>query len=71
MAAKEGLMKKQVVEYAGLSVGILVPDADRFKFIAVKFNVHPLDGQSFKSSAEVLRAIHTLMAQQDAASQAA
>ena len=36
-------MQRQVVEYAGVPVGILVPDSDRLKFIAVKFHVHDLD----------------------------
>ena len=32
-------MKKQVIEYAGVPVGIVIPDEDRLKFIAVKFHV--------------------------------
>lgn len=54
-------MAKQVIEYAGVPVGIVVPDRDLLKFIAVKFHVHELDGQHFASSSEVLRAIHKLM----------
>lgn len=40
-------MKKQVIEYAGVPVGIVIPDEDRLKFIAVKFHVHDLDEQRF------------------------
>ncbi|OCJ06816.1 hypothetical protein A6U86_06850 [Rhizobium sp. AC27/96] len=54
-------MAKQVIEYAGVPVGIVVPDRDSLKFIAVKFHVHELDGQHFASSSDVLRAIHKLM----------
>ena len=54
-------MAKQVIEYAGIPVGIVVPDKDMLKFIAVKFHVHELDGQYFGSPSEVLRAIHKLM----------
>ncbi len=54
-------MVKQVIEYAGVPVGIVVPDEDRLKFIAVKFHVHDLDGQHFRSPADVLRAIHEMM----------
>jgi hypothetical protein len=54
-------MVKQVIEYAGVPVGIVIPDKDRLKFIAVKFHVHDLDGQYFTSSAEVQRAIHTMI----------
>lgn len=54
-------MAKQVIEYAGVPVGIIVPEKDLLKFIAVKFHVHELDGQHFSSSSEVLRAIHKLM----------
>ncbi|MFS2175445.1 hypothetical protein ACCC98_05770 [Rhizobium pisi] len=54
-------MVKQVIEYAGVPVGIVVPDKDLLKFIAVKFHVHDLDGQHFTSPSDVLRAIHKLM----------
>jgi hypothetical protein len=50
-----------MIEYAGVPVGIVVPDGDLLKFIAVKFHVHELDGQRFASPSEVLRAIHHLM----------
>lgn len=54
-------MAKQVIEYAGVPVGIVVPDRDRLKFIAVKFHVHDLDGQHFASTSDVLQAIHSLI----------
>ena len=55
-------MKKQVIEYAGVPVGIVVPDADRLKFIAVKYHVHDLDEQRFGSADEVRLAIRNLLA---------
>lgn len=55
-------MQKQVIEFAGVPVGILVPDEDRLKFIAVKFHVHDLDEQHFDSPAAVKRAIRDLLA---------
>jgi len=54
-------MTKQVIEYAGTPVGIVVPDQDRLKFIAVKFHVYDLDGQHFPSTQALLSAIHRLM----------
>jgi hypothetical protein len=64
-------MSKQVIEYRGLPVGIVVPDEGRLRFIAVKFNVHDLDGHSFGSQAEVLKAIHTLLGRTGDSSRAA
>ncbi len=55
-------MQKQVIEFAGVPVGIVIPDADRLKFIAVKFHVHDLDEQHFDSPVEVKRAIRDLLA---------
>lgn len=55
-------MKKQVIEYAGIPVGISVPDGDRLKFIAVKFPVIDLDGGTYESIADLRRAIHLHMA---------
>lgn len=52
---------KQVIEYSGIPVGILVPENDRFKFIAVKFHVYDLDGQYFPSAMHVLQAIHNII----------
>jgi hypothetical protein len=51
---------KQVVHFDGVPVGILVPIADCFKFIAVKFHVYDLDGQHFRSAGDVVKAIFEL-----------
>ncbi len=59
-------MKKQVIEYAGVPVGIVVPDQDRLKFIAVKYHVHDLDEQHFKNADEVRLAIRDLLSRQQA-----
>ncbi|MCJ8518786.1 hypothetical protein ABID21_001672 [Pseudorhizobium tarimense] len=54
-------MQRQVIEYRGEPVGIVVPDADRLKFIAVKFHVIDLDEQLFSSADEVRSAIRDLV----------
>lgn len=53
-------MTRQVIEYAGVPVGIVVPDKGALQFIAVKFHVYDLDGQHFAAASDVLRAIHQL-----------
>lgn len=50
-------MYKQVVEYAGVPVGILVPRDDSLTFFAVKFHVMGLDGRRFSSLADARDAI--------------
>ncbi|MBP2551218.1 hypothetical protein J2858_004159 [Neorhizobium galegae] len=61
-------MQKQVIEYGGEPVGIVVPDQDRLKFIAVKFHVIDLDEQRFSSADEVRLAIRNhVLAQKSAA----
>ena len=55
-------MKKQVIEYAGVPVGITIPDGDRIKFIAVKYPVIELDGGVYRSVSELQIAIHQHMA---------
>lgn len=52
-------MFKQVVEYAGVPVGILVPRDDSLTFFAVKFHVMGLDGRRFSSLADARNAIHS------------
>lgn len=59
-------MKKQVIEYAGIPVGIVIPDDDRLKFIAVKYHVHDLDEQHFSTPDEVKLAIRDLLARRGA-----
>ncbi|MBP2444182.1 hypothetical protein [Rhizobium leguminosarum] len=54
-------MTRQVIEYAGIPVGIVIPHNGSLKFIAVKFHVHELDGQLFASPSDVSRAIRKLM----------
>ena len=54
-------MQKQVIEYRGEPVGIVVPDEDRLKFIAVKFHVIDLDEHRFRSGDVVRLAFHDLV----------
>ena len=54
-------MQRQVIEFAGEPVGIVVPDENRLKFIAVKFHVHDLDDQRFDSADDVHVAIRNLV----------
>lgn len=54
-------MQKQVIEYAGVPVGIVVPDNNKLKFIAVKFHVHDLDERHFDSTDDVKTAIRDLL----------
>ncbi|MBD8688126.1 MULTISPECIES: hypothetical protein [unclassified Rhizobium] len=54
-------MQRQVIEFAGEPVGIVVPDENRLKFIAVKFHVHDLDDQRFDSADDVRVAISNLV----------
>ncbi|MBO3759630.1 hypothetical protein [Ciceribacter sp. L1K22] len=62
-------MEKQVVEYAGIPVGISVAEGDRIKFIAVKFPVIDLDGATYGNIEELQRAIHVHMQSTSGASQ--
>lgn len=55
-------MYKQVVEYAGVPVGILVPRDGSLTFLAVKFHVMGLDGRRFSSPADARTAIHAHVA---------
>lgn len=61
-------MQRQVVEYAGVPVGILIPDSDRLKFIAVKYHVHDLDERHFDSASDVKAAIRELLHANDCGS---
>lgn len=60
-------MKKQVIEFAGQPVGIVVPEDGVFKFIAVKFHVHDLDNQKFATPADVVKAIGRMLREKSAA----
>lgn len=59
-------MPKQVVEYAGVPVGILVPRDNSLTFLAVKFHVMGLDGRRFSSLVDARNAIHAYVLQGDA-----
>ena len=52
-------MQKQVVEYAGIPVGIVIPDEGRLRFIAVKYHVIDLDNRHFRTLTDVKQAIRT------------
>lgn len=58
-------MHKQVVEYAGVPVGILVPRDDSLTFLAVKYNVIGLDGKRFTSLSDARSAIHSHVSRRD------
>ncbi len=57
-------MKKQVIEFGGEAVGVVVPDEDHLKFMAVKYEVWDLEAQRFRSADEARAAIRRLMASQ-------
>lgn len=50
-------MQKQVITFDGQPVGIVVPERDSLKFIAVKLHVMDLDSRLFKSARDVQDAI--------------
>jgi hypothetical protein len=56
-------MQRQVIEYAGQPVGIVVPDHGDLRFIAVKFHVIDLDDRRFSTIGELQAAIHDHVAQ--------
>lgn len=51
-------MSRQVIEHAGLPVGIAVQQDDIYRFIAVKFHVIDLDERRFANLRELKAAIH-------------
>lgn len=55
-------MSKQVIEYAGVPVGIAVPEEGSLRFIAVKFNVFDLDQCRFASLGQLNDAVHSHLA---------
>ncbi|WEZ84516.1 hypothetical protein P6U16_07990 [Rhizobium sp. 32-5/1] len=57
-------MNKQVIEYGGEAVGVVVPDEHGLKFLAVKYDVWALDAQRFRSVDEARAAIRQLFARQ-------
>ncbi|WP_426123635.1 hypothetical protein [Pararhizobium sp. PWRC1-1] len=54
-------MQKQVIEFNGEAVGALMPDGDRFRFLAVKYAVWSLDGRLFSRAPEARRAVIALL----------
>ncbi|WP_426239289.1 hypothetical protein [Pararhizobium sp. DWP1-1-3] len=48
---------KQVVEYQGIPVGVLIPRDGNLAFMAVKYNVIELDGRRFSSASEAREAV--------------
>jgi hypothetical protein len=54
-------MQKQVIEFGGEPVGIVIPDENRLKFIAVKYHVIDLDEQRFDTPDDVRVAIRDLV----------
>ena len=63
-------MQKQVIEIGGEALGVVVPDEDRLKFVAVKYSVWDLDSQRFSSADEVRVAIRRLLNDPSAARRA-
>ncbi len=63
-------MQKQVIEIGGEAVGVVVPDEDRLKFVAVKYSVWDLDSQRFSSADEARVAIRRLLNDPSAAQRA-
>ncbi|URK88608.1 hypothetical protein LP421_16390 [Rhizobium sp. RCAM05350] len=59
-------MSKQVIEFGGEAVGVVVPDAGRLKFVAVKYHVWDLDSRHFRSADEARAAVRQLMVSQSA-----
>jgi len=57
-------MNKQVIEFGGEAVGVVVPDAGRLKFVAVKYYVWDLDSRYFRSADEARAAVRQLMVSQ-------
>ncbi|MEB2847396.1 hypothetical protein GAO09_24725 [Rhizobiales bacterium RZME27] len=56
-------MNRQVIEHAGVPVGIAVQQDDAYRFIAVKFHVIDLDEHRFNSLVDLRAAIRDHVAQ--------
>jgi hypothetical protein len=54
-------MHKQVIEFNGEAVGALMPEGERFRFVAVKYGVWSLDGRLFSRPVEAKRAVMMLL----------
>lgn len=53
-------MNRQTIKFAGEAVGALMPDNGQLRFVAVKYSVWSLDGRTFSTAAEALRAVAAL-----------
>ena len=56
---------KQVVDYQGIPVGVLMPRDGCLSFMAVKYDVMELDGERFSSAAEAREAIRVHVRRRD------
>ncbi|OLP53204.1 hypothetical protein BJF92_00045 [Rhizobium rhizosphaerae] len=54
-------MSKQVIEFNGEAVGVVVPDANALRFVAVKFHVWDLDAHHFASAEDAREAVRRLV----------
>lgn len=57
------IMNRQVIEHAGVPVGIAVQQGGDYRFIAVKFQVIDLDERRFNSLLDLRTAIRDHVAQ--------
>lgn len=55
------MSRSTVIEVAGEAVGIVVPDADQVRFVAVKYPVWALDDVVFPSAEDARRAARDLL----------
>ncbi|WP_018234737.1 hypothetical protein [Ensifer sp. BR816] len=53
-------MNKQTIEFAGEAVGVLMPDHGQLRFVAVKYSVWTLDGRTFATAEDAMRAVAAL-----------
>ena len=56
---------KQVIEFQGIPVGVLLPRDGNLAFMAVKYDVIDLDGRLFTSAAEAREAVRTHVAKRE------
>ncbi|MGF9564891.1 hypothetical protein [Neorhizobium sp. JUb45] len=60
-------MSRQVIEHAGLPVGIAVHQDDAYRFIAVKYHVIDLDERRFANLSDLRAAIRDHVIQNSSA----
>lgn len=49
LVSKQNGNKPVTIEVDGEPLGVVVPDPRGFRFLAVRFNAFPIDGQTFAS----------------------